>query len=116
LRKVAAVRVSDLVFPGQAVDQPLSNMVMQMTLRRMKIDATPHGFRSTFRTWTAEQTNFAHEVAEAALAHTQDDKVVAAYQRGDFAKKRAALMGAWANYVSAGIAANVVSIGPRRPG
>ena len=67
----------------------------------MKVDATRHGFRSTFRTW----------VAESALAHTQDDKVVAAYQRGDFAKKRAALMAAWANYVNAGAAANVVPMG-----
>ena len=87
-----------------------------MTLRRMKVDATPHGFRSTFRTWVAEQTNFPHEVAEAALAHTQDDKVVAAYQRGDFTKKRGALMAAWANYMSAGTGANVVSIGRRLPG
>jgi integrase len=114
LRKLAAVRVSDLVFPGQAADRPLSNMAMQMALRRMKVDATPHGFRSTFRTWVAEQTNFPHEVAEAALAHTQDDKVVAAYQRGDFAKKRLALMAAWANYVSVGTAHNVLRLG-RRP-
>jgi integrase len=110
LRKLAAVRASDLVFPGQAADRPLSSMAMQMTLRRMKVDATPHGFRSTFRTWVAEQTNFPHEVAEAALAHTQDDKVVAAYQRGDFTKKRGALMAAWANYMSAGTGANVVPI------
>jgi integrase len=113
LRKLTAVRVGDLVFPGQAADRPLSNMAMHMALRRMKIDATPHGFRSTFRTWVAEQTNFPHEVAEAALAHTQDDKVVATYQRGDFAKKRTALMAAWANYVSTGTAANVVPMGRR---
>ncbi len=99
LRKLAAVRLGDLVFPGQVAERPLSNMVMHMTLRRMKVDVTPHGFRSTFRTWVAEQTNFPAEVAEAALAHTQDDKVVAAYQRGDFAKKRAALMTAWASYI-----------------
>jgi integrase len=116
LRKLAAVRAGELVFPGQGVDLPLSNMAMHMTLRRMKVGATPHGFRSTFRTWVAEQTNFSREVAEAALAHTQDDKVVAAYQRGDFAKKRAAMMAAWANYLSTGAISNVVSIGRRRPG
>ena len=115
LRKLAAVRAGDLVFPGQVADRPLSNMAMHMALRRMKVDATPHGFRSTFRTWVAEQTNFPHEVAEAALAHTQDDKVVAAYQRGDFAKKRAAMMAAWANYLGTGATSNVVSIGRRLP-
>lgn len=109
LRKLAAVRLGDHVFPGQVADRPLSNMVMHMTLRRMKVDVTPHGFRSTFRTWVAEQTNFAAEVAEAALAHTQDDKVIAAYQRGDFAKKRRALMVAWANYIE-GRGARVLSL------
>ncbi|MFO1158053.1 MAG: integrase arm-type DNA-binding domain-containing protein [Reyranellaceae bacterium] len=108
LRKLDAVRLCGFVFPGGA-DRPLSNMVMHMTLRRMKVDVTPHGFRSTFRTWVAEQTNFPADVAEVALAHTQDDKVVAAYQRGDFAKKRAALMTAWANYVE-GRSAKVTSI------
>ena len=57
-----------------------------------------HGFRSTFRDWCAEATSTPHAVAEAALAHTQGDKVVAAYQRGDLFQKRAALMQEWAEF------------------
>lgn len=100
LRKMAAIRIkeSDWVFRGQRPRQPLSNMAMAMTLRRMELDVTPHGFRSTFRTWVAEQTRFPHDVAEAALAHTQGDRVVAAYQRGDLFDKRRELMQAWAAY------------------
>ena len=113
LRKLAAIRQGEYVFPGQSGDPPLSNMAMHMTLRRMKVEVTPHGFRSTFRTWVADETSFPHEVAEAALAHTQDDKVVAAYLRSDFAKKRVALMTTWANYVSNGASGNVVAIGRR---
>lgn len=99
LRKLAAVCLGDLVFPGQVADRPLSDMAMAMTLRRMKIDATPHGFRSTFRTWAGEQTSFPREIAEAALAHTQDDKTEAAYLRTDYLQKRRDLMAAWANFI-----------------
>lgn len=109
LRKLAAVRSSDLVFPGQVADRPLSDMVMNMTLRRMKVDAVPHGFRSTFRTWVGEQTNFPAEVAEVALAHVQDDKVIAAYLRADFMKKRRAMMAAWAAFIE-GRGAKVVDL------
>jgi integrase len=98
LRKLATIRQNDLVFAGQGGERPLSNMSMAMCLRRMKIAGTPHGFRSTFRTWAAEKTTFPHEVAEAALAHTIESKVVAAYQRTDFLAKRRELMTAWANY------------------
>lgn len=98
LRKLAAVRSGELVFEGQFRGRPLSNMAMAMVLRRMKLTVTPHGFRSTFRTWVAEQTKFPDTVAEAALAHTLDDKVVAAYQRGDLFDKRRDLMTAWANF------------------
>lgn len=98
LRKMATIRRGDLVFEGQSKGKPLSNMAMAMVLRRMKISATPHGFRSTFRTWASEKTGFQHEVCEAALAHTIGDKVVAAYQRGDLFEKRRALMVEWAKY------------------
>ncbi len=99
LRKLAAVRIGKFVFPGQVADRPLSDMVMNMALRRMKVDAVPHGFRATFRTWVGEQTSFPAEVAEVALAHVQDDKVIAAYLRADFMKKRRAMMAAWANFI-----------------
>jgi integrase len=102
LRRMATVRQGALVFPGQKAGKPLSNMAMKQALRRMgRDDLTPHGFRSTFRTWAAEQTSTPHEICEAALAHTQGDKVVAAYQRGDLLDKRRRLMDAWAVFVTA---------------
>jgi len=69
-------------------------------LKRMGVDATSHGFRSSFRDWAAEQTSFPREVCEAALAHTVENKVEAAYRRGDLLEKRRELMEAWANYAS----------------
>lgn len=101
LRRMAETRVGAFVFSARR-DRPLSNMSMAMVLRRMKVQVTTHGFRSTFRTWAAEATAFPHEVCEAALAHTQGDKVVAAYQRGDHFAKRRELMDTWARFVETG--------------
>jgi integrase len=64
-------------------------------------DLTAHGFRSTFRDWAAERTNFPRELAEMALAHTVSDKVEAAYRRGDLFEKRRQLMEAWGRYCTA---------------
>lgn len=90
---------SDYLFPGAKQGKPLSNMAGLKLLERMgRDDLTVHGFRSTFRDWAAEQTNFPREVAEAALAHIVKDKAEAAYQRGDLLEKRAKLMQAWAEY------------------
>ena len=87
------------VFPGQKPNKPLSQMAMEMQLRRMnRRDITVHGFRSAFRDWCSETTNFPTMVAEAALAHTIGDKVEAAYRRGDLFDKRRELMREWANY------------------
>jgi hypothetical protein len=87
------------VFPGARKGRPLSNMAMEMLLRRMKLDnLTVHGFRSTFRDWTAETTGYPGEVAEAALAHVVGDKVEAAYRRGDLFEKRRRLMADWAAF------------------
>jgi integrase len=90
---------SDFVFPGGSTARPLSNMVLLQVLRRMKLTVTAHGFRSTFRDWAAEQTNFPREVCEMALAHTIKNKAEAAYRRGDLLDKRRDLMEAWAVYV-----------------
>jgi integrase len=90
---------SDLLFPGRDGDTPLSNMVFLMLLRRSGATFTAHGFRSAFRDWAAECTNFPREVCEMALAHSIKDKTEAAYRRGDLFVKRAELMDAWANYV-----------------
>ncbi len=76
----------------------LSGMAMSMLLRRMKTDVTVHGFRSSFRDWSAECTGYALEVAEMALAHTIESKVERAYRRGDLFDKRRRLMDDWATY------------------
>jgi integrase len=90
---------SSYVFPGMKQYKPLSNMSMATLLRRMeRTDITVHGFRSTFRDWIAETTNFPQRVAETALAHKLKDNAEAAYQRGDLIEKRRKLMKAWANY------------------
>ncbi|WP_417794487.1 tyrosine-type recombinase/integrase [Terasakiella pusilla] len=96
LQEMAEIRTSNFVFPGNSKNRPLSNMAMLTVLRRMKrTDITVHGFRSTFRDWAAEQTNFPREVAEMALAHTIESKVEAAYRRGDLFEKRRSLMQEW---------------------
>jgi integrase len=87
------------VFPGMKVGFPISNMTFLMLLRRMKRgDLTAHGFRSTFRDWAAERTDYQNEVAEAALAHTVRNQAEAAYRRGDLFEKRRALMEDWAKF------------------
>src|SRR5260370_28318223 len=87
------------VFPGSKRGKPLSNMALLMLLRRMgHDDLTAHGFRSTFRDWAAERTNFPSEVAEMALAHAVGDKVEAAYRRGDLFERRRRIMAEWAKF------------------
>lgn len=94
------IRTCDYVFFGQRPKRPLSNMAMDMLLRRMEVEVTVHGFRSSFRDWAGDATNFPRDVAEAALAHTVGNKVEAAYRRGDALDKRRKMMIAWANYCS----------------
>jgi integrase len=111
-----SVRQNDYVFPGDKPRDPLSDMALTETIRRMNearakagmplwVDTNqgnreivPHGFRSSFRDWVQEETSFPDWLAEAALAHTKGDKVEAAYKRGDALAKRRELMEAWANY------------------
>ena len=99
-RKAESFRTegSDLVFPGAKRGKPLSDMTLLKILRDMKLDATVHGFRSSFRDWCAEQTTFSGEVAEAALAHAIPNKVEAAYRRTDYLDKRRKLMDTWAAF------------------
>jgi integrase len=95
------IRAGAFVFPGAPSGDPYSNTALLMLLRRMdRGDLTAHGFRSTFRDWAAERTNFPGQVAEMALAHTIGDKVEAAYRRGDLFDKRRRLMAAWAQWCS----------------
>ena len=98
IRKLAAAKMGDFVFPGQRVGKPLSVMAMEMLFRRMGADATVHGFRSAFRDWAGNETNFQREVAEAALAHVIGDKAEQAYRRSDALDKRRPSHAAWANY------------------
>ena len=80
--------------------RPLSAaMAMSMLVRRMKIDATVHGMRSSFRMWAADVAHAPFEVAEQCLAHVTGNAVVQAYQRSSMLERRQPLMSAWANYV-----------------
>ena len=109
IEKLLKARSSDFVFPGQRADKPLSNMAMEMVLRRMKLEnVTVHGFRSAFRDWAGNETSFPREIAEAALAHVIGDKAEQAYRRGDALEKRRALMAAWAQHCEQDAADNVV--------
>jgi len=105
LRAVATLRVSGspsaaLVFPGQRIGRPLSDMAVTEVLRGLDVEAVPHGFRASFRTWAAEGARAPDDICEAALAHTQRDKTVAAYQRGDLFDRRRELMDDWAAFVT----------------
>ncbi len=111
LKQMNEIRDGDFVFPGGKKAKPLSNMAMLAVLRRMgRNDLTAHGFRSTFRDWAAERTNFPREVVEMALAHTIESKVEAAYHRGDLFQKRRQLMEAWARYCASGPGAEILEI------
>lgn len=87
------------ILPGRKDGKPLSNMAFEMVMRRMELGHfTVHGMRSAFRDWAGEKTNFAREVAEAALAHVVGDAAEQAYRRGDALEKRRQLMNDWAAF------------------
>lgn len=110
LKRAKAIAHDEYVFAGRVPRKSLSNMVFLMTLRRMKHDdVTAHGFRSSFRNWSAERTNVPREVCEAALAHTLRDKTEAAYHRTDLFERRRELMASWSSFATAK-PADVVSI------
>lgn len=88
----------------------LSNMAMYSVVKRMGFNTTVHGFRSTFRDWVAETTDYSSEVAEKSLAHQISNQSEAAYRRGDLLAKRLALMTDWANYSSQGATSNVLTL------
>jgi integrase len=98
LRDLQREHGNPFLFPGGKAGAPLSQMAMLQLLRGMRPGLSVHGFRSTFRDWCAERTNYPSEVAEMALAHTVSDKVEAAYRRGDLKDKRGRLMAEWARY------------------
>lgn len=92
---------SPYLFPGRKKNKSSCNMAMTMTLRRMgRSDLTVHGFRSTFRDWAAEQTNYSREVCELSLAHKIANGAEAAYWRSDIFEKRSRLISDWAHYAT----------------
>lgn len=101
LEQLPRIAGSDLVFPAARGGQ-LSDVTLSAALRRMGVDAVPHGFRSTFRDWVAECTRHSSDVAEMALAHSVGNKVEAAYRRGDLFAKRRTLAEDWARFCEHG--------------
>ncbi|GGC79537.1 tyrosine-type recombinase/integrase [Vreelandella lutescens] len=106
LHSLQRVRGNNFLFPGMKVGRPLSNMSLLQFMRGLgygpsgeKGNYVPHGFRSSFRDWTGEVTSYPRDVAEMALAHTIENKVEAAYRRGDLFEKRRQMMQGWADFV-----------------
>lgn len=115
LKTMQARKTDDFVFPGRKHGKPLTSAACLKLIREMGYGKyTVHGFRSTFRDWAAECTNYPRELAEAALSHVLSDKTEAAYQRGDLLRKRGLMMEAWAKYCAhQRSAARVVTIGAK---
>jgi integrase len=112
-----ALRVIELARPfardgflfANARSGVMSDMTLSRHMERRGLDARPHGFRTSLRTWLAECTNAPHEVAEMMLAHTTDSSVVRAYRRTDYLEQRRVLSERWADHVSGG-AGQVVTL------
>jgi integrase len=100
LRQLHELRISEFVFPTRKPGTHLSSRTMLALLKQLQPTVTVHGFRSSFRQWCAEQTNFASAICEAALAHTIGDMTEEAYQRSDLLERRRKLMEGWAAYCS----------------
>lgn len=111
LNALPRVAGTDLVFPS-AKNTQLSDATLTAVLRRMSMDVTAHGFRSTFRDWAGESTAYPREVIEHALAHQLKDKAEAAYARGSLFDKRRRLMADWAKYCAT--TATTASVSPIR--
>ncbi|WP_368343663.1 tyrosine-type recombinase/integrase [Pelagovum sp. HNIBRBA483] len=90
---------SDFVFEGTKQNRPLSENTFNKLMKELGVEVHAHGFRTSFRTWTQEKTNYPREIAETALAHSIKDKAEAAYARSDLLAKRAEMMEAWARFI-----------------
>jgi integrase len=104
LQSLPEIVGSNLIFPN-AHNKPLSDMALSQLMRGMrergelKVEAVPHGFRSTFRDWAADQTNYSDEIRKAANGHSTGDSTKEAYQRTDLLEKRRGLMEKWADFI-----------------
>jgi integrase len=115
LRELFDTTPGDLVFPGLKPGRPISEATMTKAMKTAGgVGATVHGFRSSFKDWATEETNFAGEISEAALSHLVGDETERAYKRGDVLAKRRRLMEAWANFCLTPPKTNVISIGKHR--
>ena len=99
LSTVPRVAGTDFLFPGAKGIAPISDMSMTMLMRKRELEYVPHGFRSTFRDWAGDHTEYPRDIMEAALAHTVGNKVEAAYRRNDALERRRPLMQDWADYL-----------------
>ena len=102
LRVIEAARpfaVGRHVFIGRQ-GKPISDMTLSMLMKRRGMEARPHGFRSSFRTWCAEATDTPREIAETALAHVSGGRVELSYRRTDYLEQRRELMERWADHVN----------------
>lgn len=114
LRDLPRIDDSPLVFPSPLTGRQLSDMTLGKALSDLGANVTTHGFRSSFRDWTSEETKVAREIAEAALSHAVANQVEAAYARSDHFKKRRALMDRWGRYCASSPVEKVVGIEGRR--
>jgi len=119
LRSLPKLAGSDVIFPSPR-GMALSDMALSQLMRGMRergeltVEAVPHGFRSTFRDWAAEQTNYPDEIRKAASGHAIGDSVKEAYQRTDLLDKRRELMVGWANFLGNPIATKSNTVTPIR--
>jgi integrase len=106
------LRNGEFIFPGAFEGEPLSNVAMLDVLKKMGRNGkvTVHGMRSTFRDYAGNETNFAREIAETALAHAVGDASEQAYRRGDALEKRRRLMETWSDWCDGRVASNVVEL------
>jgi integrase len=98
LKELPREEGNDFIFIGAVGLRGISNMTMAKVLKVMKVPVTCHGFRSTFKDWCSECTDYPNHVSEAALWHSVADSVERAYRRGDALAKRRELMNDWASY------------------
>lgn len=98
LKAQPRIKDVELVFPGSK-GGPLSDMSLTAVMRRMEVKAVPHGFRSTFRDWVGDRTDFPRDLAEMALAHAFESKTEEAYRRGDAVERRRVMMTSWAGFI-----------------
>ena len=108
LAELAKAKAGDFIFPGQQPGRHISSL--EIIMARMKVDATVHGFRSSFSDWASETTNFPREVIEQCLAHLVGSNVERSYRRGDILEKRRIVLQDWSSFCDLSDRGNVVPI------